>query len=263
MLSRVACALVVAGTAVSAQAGAQRALPRPASPPAAHEASVPFAVGETLTYDVSFSEVLSAGTASLNVQDKRPSQGSTAYTIVAEGKPLPFLARFYQLYYRMDTLVDAFSVLSQRGTLHAEEGKDRRTSITQFDRPGKRVLFEEQSDTDTKLTYAVPPQTQDGLSTLYWLRARTFKPGDRIVVPVADSGTLYTVDIRVGPPEPVKTRLGEMMAWPLTGTIKDADGQSEWKNIGAWISVDGRHLPVKLQAELPVGAFVLLLREVK
>jgi hypothetical protein len=260
MRASVASALVLSVAALAAPAQ------KPVAP-ARREAAVPFAVGETLTYDVSWSfsgtSIVSAGTATSTVQDKQPSFGSTAYVLVAEGRPIPLVARLYQLYYKMDALLDASSLLSHRGTLHAEEGKARRTSITQFDRAGRRVLFEEQSDTTTKLQYAVPPQTEDGLSALYLLRARTFKPGERITFPVADSGSLYTVDVTVGQPEAVKTRALETMAWPLTGVIKDADGQSEWKNIGAWISVDARHLPVKMQAELPVGAFVLSLREVK
>ena len=264
MRVRLGCAVLLAALMLSADAGAQRATPRPpASPTARHDAPVPFSVGETLTYDVSWSSVLMAGTATVSVQDKRPSQGSSAYVIVAEGRPIPLVARLYQLYYKMDTLVDSVSLLSQRGSLYAEEGSARRTSITQFDRPRRRVLFEEQSASPVKMGYAVPAGTQDGLSTLFWLRTRAFQPGQRLTFPVADSGTLYTVDVRVGSPEPVKTALGDKMAWHLSGTIKDADGNSEWKNIGAWISTDPRRLPVKLQAELPLGAFVLSLRGAK
>lgn len=268
----VACALAVALVALSSPIDAQRAASRPAAPRAAapaaarRDAAVPFAVGETLTYDVSWSfsgtSILMAGTAVSTVQDKRPSFGSTVYSIVAEGRPIPLVARLYTLYYKMDAVLDSVSLLSNRGSLYAEEGKAKRTSITQFDRAGRRVLFEEQSDSPVKLQYPVPPQTQDGLSALYTLRSRAFKPGDRLTFPVADSGSLYTVDVHVGQPESVKTRMGETMAWPLTGAIKDVDGQSEWKNIGAWISVDARHLPVKMQAELPVGAFVLSLKDV-
>lgn len=264
MRIRLACALLLATCLLTADARTQRATPRPPDAPTSRrDAPVPFAVGETLTYDVSFSDVLSAGTAVVRVQDRRASQGSTAYTIVAEGRPLPLLTRFYQLYYRMDTLVDTVSLLSQRGSLYAEEGRAHRTSITQFDRAGRRVMFEEQSDSPVKLGYAVPPQTQDGLSTLYWLRARTFRAGERLTFPVADSGSLYTVDVNVGGPEVVRTGVGDRQAWRLTGTIKDSDGSSEWKNIGAWISTDARRLPVKLQAELPYGAFVLSLRDAK
>jgi hypothetical protein len=44
--------------------------------------------------------------------------------------------------------------------------------------------------------------------------------------------------------------------------ITDAQGQPVWKNNEVWISNDARRLPVKLQAELPVGHFVLVLRDI-
>jgi hypothetical protein len=238
---------------------------RPAAPPAAPrtEPQVPFKVGETLSYDVSWSSVLVAGTAVVSVKEKKPSQNSTAYYIVGEGRPISIVARLYALSYKIDTLFDSFSLLSQRGSLYAEEGKDRRTSTTRFDRASKRAFFEQETETTTKLDYGVPADTQDGLAALYSLRAKAFKVGDHISLPVADSGDLYRVEMNVASPQMVKTPDGSVSAWPLLGTIADKDGQPVWKNIGVWISDDARRLPVKLQADLPVGSFVLALRSVQ
>ena len=258
MRSAVALALALGvATTISSAAALQGA--------ARSERAVPFTVGETLTYNVSWSAApLTAGTAVVSVKEKISSVDSTAYSIVAEGRPTPLLARIYSLFYRMDTLLDGDTLLPRRGTLYAEEGKDRRTSTTQFDRTGNRALFEEQSGTATKteLAYPVPAQTQDGLSTLYALRAMTLKAGDRIATPVADSGSLYNIELNVGTPEPVNVPFGTVSAWPLKGVIKDADGQPVWNNIAIWISTDARRLPLKLQADLPIGAFILALREV-
>src|ERR1043165_7972808 len=78
--------------------------PRPAAPaprtptrpaPPAREASVPFQVGETLTFDVSWSQFLTAGTATARVVEKTSVAGSTAYNIIADGRPVPLVARFY------------------------------------------------------------------------------------------------------------------------------------------------------------------------
>src|SRR5262245_12498621 len=85
---------------------AQRATRPPAHPaPAAKppagpraERQVPFKVGENLTYDVSWSSYLTAGTASLVVKEKKPSYNSTAYYIIAEGRPTPLLSKLYSLY---------------------------------------------------------------------------------------------------------------------------------------------------------------------
>src|SRR3954471_17767250 len=136
-LSCFAAALLLATALdLSAQQPQRKAQPKPQSPaapaskrplPAAPAASrrevpVPFRVGETLTFDVAWSQFLVAGTAVSRVVEKRPSNNSTAYYIVAEGRPIPLVARFYSVYYKMDSLLDSFSALSQRTSLYTEEG---------------------------------------------------------------------------------------------------------------------------------------------
>ncbi len=227
------------------------------------EPAVPFKVGETLAYDVSWSSFLVAGTATTTVQEKRPSYDSIAYYVVAEGRPLPMLARLYNLYYKMDALVDSRTLMSQRGSLYAEQGDDHRLAATRFDRAARRAFYEVQAEQTTKSDYAVPPGTQDGLAVLYALRTRVFKAGDRVATPVADGGTLYTVSAEIAAPEMVRVPLGEFSAWNLKVSIVDGQGQSAWKNVAIWISNDARRLPLKMQAELSMGHFVLALREAR
>ena len=266
---RIATAALLSLIALSSPAASQlpSGAPRPA-PGAGRaqktaEAPVPFKVGETLEYDVSWSSFLVAATATTTVREKRPSYDSNAYYVVAEGRPLPMLARLYNLYYKMDALVDSRTLLSQRGSLYAEEGSDHRLAATRFDRAARRAFFELQAEQNAKADYAVPPETQDGLAVLYALRTRAFKAGDRVVTPVADSGSLYTVTATVSAPETVRVPLGEFSAWKLNVSIVDGQRQAVWKDVAIWISNDARRLPVKLQAELSIGHFVLALREAR
>ena len=264
---RFAAAAVLGLVALTSQAASQPPATTPRPPASAGraqklaEASVPFKVGETLAYDVSWSSFLVAGTATTTVKEKRPSYESIAYYVVAEGRPLPMLARLYNLYYKMDALVDSHTLLSQRGSLYAEEGNEHRLAATRFDRAARRAFFELQSG--EKSNYAVPAGTQDGLAVLYALRTRAFKAGDRFVTPVADGGSLYTVSADVAAPETVRVPLGEFSAWNLTVSIVNGQGQAAWKNVAIWISDDARRLPVKMQAELSLGHFVLALREAR
>lgn len=258
----VGLALVTLAPAAQPAARQQPPVPAPerSQPPAARrEAAVPFSVGETLTYEVSWSSFVVAGTATTRVIEKKPS--NSAYYMTVEGRPVPLVARLYNLYYKMDTWLDSFTLLSQQGSLYSEEGAARALGVTRFDRAGRRAFFERQAETTEKFDYPVPPETQDGLAVLYALRGRAFNVGERIRVPVADSGSLYTLQVDVGAPEPVVVPLGRFTAWNLQVAITDVQGQPVWKNNAAWISTDTRRLPVKLQAELPVGHFVLVLRE--
>src|SRR5712664_3774227 len=94
--------------------------------PARTERAVPFKVGETLTYDVSWSAYLTAGTAVATVKEKKPSFNSTAYYVVAEGRPTPLVSKVYSLYYKMDSLIDSYTLLPQRGSIYSDEGKRHR-----------------------------------------------------------------------------------------------------------------------------------------
>ena len=227
------------------------------------EVPVPFRVGEQLTYDVAYATYLVAGTATTRVVEKKPSYDSTAYYIVAEGRPLSMIARLYPLYYKMDTLFDTFTTLSQRSALYTEEGSRHRTATTRFDRNRRRALYELQAEDTARDEFAVPADVQDGLATLYALRARTFKAGDRLTIPVADDGTLYSVTVDATGPEQVNMRVGRFEAWKLNVTILDTARQQVGKDIVVLMSNDARRLPLRIQADLPVGYFSLALREAR
>jgi hypothetical protein len=226
------------------------------------EAAVPFRVGESLTYDVTYSSYLVAGTAVTTVQDKRATPGATSYYIVVEGRPVPMLASLYRLYYKMDTLLDSATLLPHRGSMHAEEGNRRRTALTRFDRTARKGFFEVQTEPGGRLEFDIPPQVQDGLSGLYVLRSMPLKPGDAFTLPVADEGVVYNVRANVAGSERLRVPFGEFDASMLKVTITDPAGQPAAANTAVWISNDTRRLPLKMQADLAVGSFVLLLRQV-
>ena len=80
----------------SKPAPSKPAPPRPAAPKV--ERQVPFKLGETLGYDISWSSFMTAATATVSVKEKKPSYDSLAYYIVAEGQPTAFVAALYKLY---------------------------------------------------------------------------------------------------------------------------------------------------------------------
>src|SRR6267142_1180178 len=140
----VAGALLATVDAMAAGEAAQRATSPP--PAAKRERAIPFAPGETLTYDVSWSSFVTAGTATIRVAEKKPSFASIAYYIVAEGRPTPLVAKLYTLYYKLDTLLDSYTLLPQRGSVYSEEGKRHRFRTTRFDRAARKAFFEYQTD---------------------------------------------------------------------------------------------------------------------
>ena len=247
--------------------------PRPKPPPPAPAASaakagpaerpVPFRAGETLTFDVSWSQYLTAGTATVTLREKRPSFDSTAYYIVAEGRPTPLLSKLYTLYYKVDTLLDVFTLLPQRGSVDSEEGSHKRMKATRFDQAARRGAYEVTTATVVKKDLVLPAYTQDPLSAIYVIRALPLKLGSTVTMPVADNGTVYRVHVQVLAQEVIATPLGRLTAWKIVPTILDEAGKPTGEKFGLWISDDARRLPLKMEADLAVGRFVIVLKDVR
>ena len=259
----VAAALTEAGQQAPARRPPGGATPPVNRPAPRREAQVPFKVGEALTYDVAWSSFLVAGSATTRVTEKRASFSSTAYSVVAEGRPVPLIARLYPLFYKMDSLVDSYSLLSQWSALYTEEGSRKRLASTRFDREARKAHYEISNEPTSKAAIAIAPAAQDGLTLLYTLRTRALKAGDRFSVPVVDDGSLYTVELSTTGPERVKVPLGDLEAWNVGVRIVDADERPVGSNIRIWVTTDARRLPAKIQADLPIGNFVLALREAR
>jgi uncharacterized protein DUF3108 len=235
----------------------------PAAPPPAaakKEMPVPFKPGETLEYDIGWSSFVTAGTATVSVKEKKPSYGSTAYYIVAEGRPTSMVSTLYTLYYKADTLLDSYSLLPQRGSLYSEEGKRHRMKTTVFNQAAKKATYEIETRTIVKKDLAIPGFTQDALSAIFVLRSIPFKAGEKFNMPVSDNGNIYKVQMQVGAVEPVKTGLGTVNGLKITPVITGPDKDSP-RGLALWISDDPRRLPLKMEAQLLVGKFTVTLQK--
>jgi hypothetical protein len=227
------------------------------------ERHVPFKAGETLGYDVSWSTFLTAGTATVSVREKRPSFASVAWYIVAEGQPTPLVSRLYTVYYKADTLLDAYTLLTQRASVFSQEGGRRRMKATRFDQVAHTARFEVTTATVVTRDFPVPPDAQDALSAIYVIRSLPLRQGFTTTIPVVDGDDVYRVEVSVTGHESVTTPAGEFPAWRITPTVLDDRSGTHAKGLVIWVSDDGRRLPLRMEAEMPFGRFVLTLREAR
>jgi hypothetical protein len=233
------------------------------APPPKVERQVPFKAGEELVYEISWSGSVTAGTATVRVADKRPSLGSTAWDFVADGRPTAFLAAIYPVYYKAETLVDAYTLLPQQGTLYSEEGKHRRSRTVTFHHDTSSATIDIKTATVVQQTFKIPPGTLDTLSALFAIRALPLREGLTLTMPVADGDDVYDVGISVGPRETMDSALGPRAAWRVTPNVLTGAGQMKGRTLRLWISDDPRRLPLRLEADMPVGRFVVNLIETR
>src|ERR671910_830341 len=191
MTFRVAFVLVcLAGAQVVLGQSAQKPAPAaPAKPKG--EVRVPFRPGERLTYDVSYSTYVTAGTVTMHVEAKRPSYNSVAYYVVAEARPTPLVSKLYTLYYKVDVLMDVYTLLPQRAGVYSEEGQRHQMKVTTFNNATRKATFENVTAKSGKREFSVPAFTQDALSAIYVMRALPLKVGAKETIPVASGGRSY------------------------------------------------------------------------
>jgi hypothetical protein len=227
------------------------------------ERPVPFKAGEVLAYDISWSDYLTAATATVSVKDKRRSFDSTAYYLVAEGQPVGLLAAIYSVYYKVDSLLDVYTLLPQRGSVFSQEGRRRRTQVTRFDQPRRRATYEITTATVQKQELQLSSPAHDPLSALYILRTLAMRPGASTSMTVVNEGIPHTVKVTVAGRETVDTPLGRQSAWKLLPTVVDNRGKPAGDELAIWISDDARRLPIRIEAKLDIGVFRLVLREAR
>jgi hypothetical protein len=253
----------LAGTQVLAGPTYQNKGAAPSPRPVRREVRVPFKAGELLTYDVSYSSYVTAGTVTMNVQSKRPSYNSVAYYVVAEARPTPLMSKLYTLYYKADVLVDVYTLLPQRAGVYSEEGQRHQMKVTTFDNSTRKATFENVTAKSGKREFAVPAFTQDALSAIYVIRALPLKVGTKETIPVSTGGHAYRAQVIVDGTEAVKTAAGPFQAYRLRTILYGEDGQLSGRPIQLWISDTPSRVPVKIQSELRVGSFVITLNSAR
>jgi hypothetical protein len=232
----------------------------PGTPTAQGDLPVPFKVGETLTFDVSWTSFVTAGTATMSVKERRSmGGGKNAYYLVAEGMPSSMLSKLYSLYYKAESFLDTRTLLPAMATVYSDEGGRKRHKTTTF-KSNNTVQYQIKTTTTANSTVTVGARAQDPLGAIYVLRALPLKAGFNVSIPMTDSGKAYTMRVKALGQENVKTGIGTLPAWKLTLQLIDAAGKAaEDGAMTIWISNDARKLPLKLMAGLTVGSFQLTL----
>lgn len=239
-------------------AAQSRTTPSHPAPRAAQ--NVPFSVGETLTYDVSWSSFVSAGQATLAVRERAAAAQGSTYHIVADGRPTPLVARLYTLYYKVESWLDPSNLLPRRASTYTEEGRRKRTEVVAFDQRAHRATYESGG---TRRSLAIPPLAQDPLSALYVLRTLRVGPGTELSMPILNNDQLHRVALTAGSRSTIDCGLGTVQATRVDMQVTDSRGEAVGRNMAVWLTTGRRQVPVQIMAELPIGRFRLVLRDAR
>ena len=218
--------------------------------------------GEILTFDVSWSKIVTAGTAIMEIKEGTLPDGKQVLRFIVTTRSAGLVDKFYRVNDRLESVFDPVSRQSLKFSLNESHGKKKRRRELVFDQAHKTVISAKNGNPPE--TLAILGHTQDALSSLYYLRTRDdLIVGKTIVIPVHDSGKNWSVEVQILGRDNVTTSAGKFTTIKVR-TFPTYEGVFMSKGeIFIWLTDDSRRIPVLMKSTISIGSIVSTLRKIE
>lgn len=234
--------------------------------------SMPFADGETLTYEGKVSKNIIRGIsiADLTFTIAQPEPGGD-YTVKADATSKGTLLKLFRFsfLFKIDSTIGSKDFRVKK-TIKRDVQKERvRDSEAKFDYKESRVTYVETDPKEPmrpprKIASEIGDETQDLVSGLYVLRLLPLTIGKSFEVEVSDSGLVYKIPVKVTARERQKSVFGNVWCFRVEpdlfgpGRLIEKEG-----SMIIWITDDAKRLPVRSQVNTPIGRVEIKLKSAK
>jgi len=218
--------------------------------------------GEILTYDVSWSNIVTAGIATMEIKEGTLPDGEQVLRFIATTRSAGLVDKFYRVNDRLESIYDPRTMQSLKFSLNASHGKKKRRRELVFD-PLKKTVISTLND-DPPETLTILDQTQDALSSLYYLRTRDdLIVGKSIFIQVHDSGKNWSVEVQTLGREKVTTPAGKFSTIKIRTFPKYEGVFMNKGEIFVWFTDDSRRIPVLMKSTISIGSIVSTLTKME
>jgi hypothetical protein len=213
---------------------------------------LPWTAGEQLEMQVDLAVLADAARVHLEVL---PEAGS-GVRLLADVTPGPLMGAIMQFHYRVLSTLSLPKLLPIEGSRQMQQGTDAEFTALSFDRARLRV--EERQHAGGEVTRAEPieAETRDLLAALYHLRA---KPAAAAATSVYENGRLYRVEMQSQPGGEIEVPAGRFTSRRYRIEASSVGGERPVRAVDLWVSDDSRRLPLRMEAETPIGKMVAVL----
>jgi len=254
------CIGIIAAAGATAVAATETEIS--AVPPHVLQRPSGFQAGETLTYSISWSRLVTAGVLTTEVREEKLPDGREGLLFFVTGSSTGLLDAVFPVHDTVRALFDPVNNVSLSYLLTENYGTKKRRRIVQFDRANNSVLT--RLNDDQPETLSVPEKTLDALTLLYVLRLQEgYSESKTFAVPIHDSGKIWSVEIQTLGKEHIETPAGEFSTIKIR-TYPRYKGEFMNKGVVViWLTDDARKIPVLAKSTLKVGSFVITLTDIK
>lgn len=207
----------------------------------------PFAVGESLTYNVSWTTYPTAARLEIEVAGRGAFFGVEGFELRTRVETSSAIrSLFLDLDSQYTSYVDAQKLLPHRLENSIRQGERRSDETVLLDQAGRKARFgDEEID--------LPGEIHDLTSLLYALRLEPLGPENRRKFSLLYGRQVIEIEAEGKETARIATAAGTYEATCINLTAKAKKANLSRYRVKVWLSNDARRLPVLLTARLPLG----------
>ena len=214
---------------------------------------VPFGEGEYLLFAIQYG-LIYAGDATLEVRSDAELNGRPAYHLVSTARTNGTFDVIYKVRDRHESFMDKEFLYSLRFEKHIREGKFRRDKEVDFDQANHLAIYPDRQ-------VGIPPNTQDFISALYYVRTIPLEPGQAVWMANHSDGKNYPIFVKALRRERIKVKAGEFDCLVIEPVLETSAIFENTGKLTIWLTDDNVRMPVLMRSKVVVGSFEAVLKE--
>ncbi len=214
-----------------------------------------FDVGEKFIFKINY-QLINAGIAILEVKEAIINN-KKVYHMVGKGYTTGLSKFFFKVDDTYETFIDKGTQNPQQFVRNINEGGYTKNQEGFFNDQENTVLVKDYKH-KTENTFSVPKNTQDILSSFYYLRSYPnidkMKIGDSVSIDMFFDNKTTKFRLKFIGREDLKTKFGLISTMVFKPFLQTGRVFKEEEGLTIWISDDENRMPIKLKASLLVGS---------
>lgn len=206
-----------------------------------------FNVGEKLTFKVSWTNVVDAGTATMEVEEKKMFNGHEVYHITTRTRSAPVFSSFFYVDDKVDTYFDTETFASLKYEKHLREGDYKADDIYYYD-PDEQIAVRDEKVITTL------ENAMDVLTGFYYTRTRDLVVGETLTFNHCDGKSNRVIEVKVLKKERITVPAGTFNCIEIEPILTDTEGIfKQTGRLWIWLTDDDKHMPVMMKSSIAIG----------
>lgn len=214
-----------------------------------------FKVGEWFKFRIHYG-IVNAGYATLEVKDA-VINNKKVFHVVGKGVTTGVTKFFFNVEDLYESYIDQQTANPYRFIRKINEGGYIKNQEGFFDQSENKVLVKDYKH-KTEKTFGIPQNTQDILSSFYYLRNHPridkIKPGEIVSIDMFLDNETTKFRLKFIGREDITTKFGVIPTMVFRPSVQSGRVFKEKESLTIWISDDDNRLPVRIKASLAVGS---------